>query len=443
MSDINLYTNDLKQAYEDYGLLLDKAYLKYQEKQKEFKEKLALNFNAISEAQSKYNQLAEEVKAFHNEIKVVDANYEQIKKHLLGLQEANADYGLIDITPLEQIKEDAEQRKEKIYAKIRAKQNQFAQSINQTMKDASSAVELKRNENIKINEKLEQNLENYNKFVAKLNKTFNLLKEATENFVASLEMEELKENVKLEVYEVETPVPKIEEEKTKESKAEKSEATKEESKDAAPSINEAANEKTPVVITDEKDKEAVKIAEKVNEKTQVDYSMNKYLDIDKIGLSDAQINRLKREMTSEKYMQIINILKEYDIKVADIKLAYNAFLEIKDVDELAETLETLKGLGKDNKEEDFSMMLNAIFKTDNSLLQENLLKIYSKGEIPKDLSIRMLTSPQFQNLEEEAEKLGVDLSDLLKKRPVSLANDKMAKIIDFEKSLKEGIDINN
>ena len=142
-------------------------------------------------------------------------------------------------------------------------------------------------------------------------------------------------------------------------------------------------------------------------------------------------------------MQIINILKEYDIKVADIKLAYNAFLEIKDVDELAETLETLKGLGKDNKEEDFSMMLNAIFKTDNSLLQENLLKIYSKGEIPKDLSIRMLTSPQFQNLEEEAEKLGVDLSDLLKKRPVSLANDKMAKIIDFEKSLKEGIDINN
>lgn len=437
MSDINLYTNDLKQAYEDYGLLLDKAYLKYQEKQKEFKEQLAFNFNAISEAQSKYNQLAEEVKAFHNEIKVVDANYEQIKKHLLGLQEANADYGLIDITPLEQIKEDAEQRKEKVYAKIRAKQNEFAQSINQTMKDASSAVELKRNENIKINEKLEQNLENYNKFVAKLNKTFNLLKEATENFVASLEMEELKEKVKLEVYEVETPVPKIEEEKTKESKAEKSEATKEESKDAAPSINEASNEKTPVVITDEKDKEAVKITEKVNEKTQVDYSMNKYLDIDKIGLSDAQINRLKREMTSEKYMQIINILKEYDIKVADIKLAFSAFLEIKDVDELAETLETLKGLGKDNKEEDFSMMLNAIFKTDNSILQENLLKIYSKGEIPKDLSIRMLTSPQFQNLEEEAEKLGVDLSDLLKRRPVSLANDKMTKIIDFEKSLKE------
>lgn len=449
MSDINLRTNDLKQAYEDYGQFLDKAHAKYQEKQNEFKEKLASNFNEISEAQAQYNQLADEIKAFHNEIKVVDANYQQIKKHLLALQEANTDYALIDITPLEQIKEEAEERKEKVYAKIRAKQNEFAQSINQTMQDASSVVETKRNENIKINEKIEENLVNYNNFVEKLNKTFKLLKEATENFVTSLDMKEVKEKVKLEVYEVETPIPEMKEptqtndDKTeaaaKESDLEPSAPVSEEKAEVEPQISNEAVEKTPVIITDEKDKAAIKVAETITEKTEIDYSMNKYLGIDKMGLSDAQINRLKREMTSEKYMQIINVLKEYDIKVADIKPAFTAFLEIRDVDELAETLETLKGLGKDNSEKDFSMMLKPIFKADNSVLQENLLKIYSKGEIPKDLSIRMLTSPYFQTLEEKAEKLAIDLKDLEKRRPVSLANEKMTKIIDFEKALNEKI----
>lgn len=242
----------------------------------------------------------------------------------------------------------------------------------------------------------------------------------------------------LEVLELEEP--EITEEAPTQELAEESVKDEEEELNTLvePSLeNEEEVREVKVVETDDAKEEAVIVEKLVETEPIIDYSMNQYVGIDEMNLTSAQKNNLMRNMSSEKFSQLAELLKEYKIPLADVSPFYDDFLKVEDVSKVKETLSTYTGIGKTNDEKDFSSMLDVLLTTDNPVLQSNLLSVYSQGNNPKNESIMKLSSEHYESFEENAKALGQDAAYLSKVKPFSIATKSVSTVVSDMAKVEE------
>lgn len=356
------------------------------------------------------------IKKNYEELNKFNQNYKKIGEHLNGIENASSSYNLLEADQINKIKNDSLQKKAEITKDINNKIEKAKKCLAQTREE----VNILNVQNKSINGLLPTLKSNYDKNIGELETTLKKLNKELISYHVDL----TKTNTELNKEKVEKKVEK------KEPVKEKTETKKEVIKDQIIEETLILKEEQPI---DKENTEEVKLVEKKDSNPIMDYHMNQYTDIDKMNLSDSQKNKLINSMSSEKFIQIISVLNKYNIPLADITPFYNEFININDIENLEETLEVLKGLGKNNNDKDFSLMLDVIFESDNLILQDNLLTIYSKGENPKDVSIYKLTSPFYSNFDEQAKNLGIDGEEILRKNPISSMLIPISKIVQFNK----------
>lgn len=397
------------------------------------KMKIKQNDNQIEVLNQKIIDIEIAIKKYVEELDIFNQNYKKFGEHINGIESSNYNYSLLDANQINQMKSDSLQKKENITTAI----NNKIEKAKKGLALAKEKMNILISQNKSIKELLPALKTNYDNTIINFEKALEKLNNEIIIYNTNL-IEKLSElNKEIEINKVEIKEePKLKKEETK--KLDKAIESKPEiNKEETPQIEEI---KDNLIIEKESElnKEQI-IDKKSSEKDKqistpiLDYRINEYIGIEEMNLTDSQITKLINNMSSDKFIQITTILKKYNIPLSDISPFYNEFINIEDVENLEETFNILKGLGKNNNDKDFSLMLDTIFGSDNLILQDNLLTIYSKGKNPKDESIYKLTSPLFSDFDEQAQLLEVDGKDILKKYPISSMLIPITKLVDFNK----------
>ncbi len=456
ISEVEAGVKTLQESYQNTNK-------KYQEKQ----ESNSLRVVTLNEDVTAFN---DELIKLDEEFNTVSENYKAVENHITEIKGLSGGYELLDASELENMAKDASVKKEEIISRLNNKKTQINDKINFTNQQL---IEINA-ENEAIEAILPRIKEDYERVV---NTTLEDLVKINEN-INSLKTELVVEEVEVEVSNVQNPeeLVKDEAEETEltSEKEEEPEVLEEPTEEVAPLVVEApVAEEKPMEFPEEKEvlgepvaeslaepvideepevlatesyretenpSEEVRVVEKLVEADPtVDYSMNQYVGIDDMNLSEGQKNNLMRNMSSEKFIQIKTVLAEYNVPLSDVTAYYDQFVKLEDVKALEETLSTFKGIGKNNDNKDFSSMLDVIFDNDNNVLQDNLLTVYSKGENPKSISIQKLSSRHYPKLDDEAEALNVDVKHIEKVHPVATMIMPLDKVVEFDSKTNEKV----
>ena len=417
------------------------------------------NTKEIAHLEEEKERIAKDLVLYQEELEKVSKEYQDVEVHISGIKEAGTN--LLEANSVEKMLEEARLKKEEIASQITLKEEKAQEEdkeVEAKKVDLANQLEslnnllpyLKENYSDKLNA-FEETLNKLNQEIIDLQKEYQdeALKEVKpeeKETVIEAPIEEVQTEEKQEVVEeiiepevneeavIEEPVVEepVVEEKELSDEAQEVEQIKEEIEtldvSAEPQVESLAEDAEVPVLTDNKEE-----ADKVYIEPRIDYSMNPYTKIDQLGLSEQQKSRIMREMSPEKFVQITRVLEDYEIDLKDIADYYDDFLKIEKAANLEDVLGTLRGIGKSNEEQDFSSQLDFIMKANGSTLQDNLLKVYSKGENPKDVNISALTSEYYYEFDQEAENLGIDAKTMRKTHPILVNLMPLDKVVEKTK----------
>ncbi len=413
---------------------------------------VANNTKEIAHLEEEKERIAKDLILYQEELEKVNKEYQDVEVHISGIKEAGTN--LLEANSVEKMLEEARLKKEEIASQITIKEEKAQEEdkeveakkvdlVNQLESLNNLLPYLKENYSDKLNA-FEETLNKLNQEIIDLQKEYQdeALKEVkteeketvVEAAIEEVQAEEIVESEITEPEVIEEPVVEepVVEEKELSDEAQEVEQIKEEIEtldvSAEPQVESLDEEAEVPVLTDNKEE-----ADKVYIEPRIDYSMNPYTKIDQLGLSEQQKSRIVREMSPEKFVQITRVLEDYEIDLKDIADYYDDFLKIEKAANLEDVLGTLRGIGKSNEEQDFSSQLDFIMKANGSVLQDNLLKVYSKGENPKDINISALTSEYYYDFDQEAENLGLDAKTMRKTHPVLVNIMPLEKVVEKTK----------
>ncbi len=399
------------------------------------KKKIKNNSIEVENLNNKIIEIESQIKKYQRDLNKCNQNYEKIKDHIGGIESMSDGYTLFNPGQIENIKNDTLQKKHEITNEIKIK---IANAKN-SLALAHDKINLLNAENKSINDNIPGLKSEYFKKVNDVKTTLGALNKDIVSYCEELVKanEDLNKNL-IKVY-IKKEIKSQEEiNKNTETVIETKEQVKESKEQVKKSKEQIKKEKTESV-KESKLKPEIEVIENTTVvdkniiKPVLDYSLNEYSGIKQMNLAQSQINKLVNNMSSEKFAQIINILKKYDIPLEDVSPFYNQFINIGEVENLEETLDILKGLGKNNNEKDFSYMLDIIFESNNLVLQDNLLTVYAKGNNPADISIYSITSINFNDFDEQVKIFKADGNYILKKYPVSSMLLPFSTLVEFDK----------
>ena len=425
------------------------------------------NEKQVEKLNNKIIELELEIKKQNTELDQVKANQVKVEEYISAIKSASGKYGLLEAKQLEEMRMISSQKETELVSKINSKIANAKQEVlvaqskinkmEKQIKDYKEVIsqlelEYKNNLNelnenlIKINDKV---INISNKLIKKSEELKNIELEPSNEPKTMDIIHMSKEHIQKE----EPPHIAEETQEKQESKKEKFEedlSKKEPLKEIEKQIDnqETENEKKPEkseikeVLKEQiiKDEQAPQVLEKPVIKPQMDYTPSRYRGINELELTDAQKNRLINNMSPEKFSEIANILNKYDIPLKDITLFYEDFITMGEPSKLDTTLEILKGHDKDNSEKDLSYNLDHIINADNTILEENLLEIYSKGDIPKYIPIVALLSPYISKLESQAELLEIDPKEVYLLHPIASALMPLSELNDFDMEKQQNVE---
>lgn len=446
----------------------------FTETNNQYKAKEDSNIDEITKLNLNVASLNDEIINFDNQLRDVQEDYDKVNAHIDGIKAVSEEHKLLGPDKLEAMLNDAASKRDEVAAVINSDKAKTAEE----MAKLKEQMTILRDENLALEELFPKLQDNYSNVINQTNEAINRINSDLITYKEELnkiELETVKEDL---IEDLEEPLQDdlgaealiVSQEKIAsqeepveilEAAEELEEPLVEADTEEAKNLDEAEieeikleseqieNQKTLEIETqteenykkmprfNEVDEENVRVVEReVEAEPIVDYSMNQYVGLDKMNLSEGQKNNLMRNMSSEKFIQLKNVLAEYEIPLTDVSNYYDEFLVLDNIKNLEETLSTFKGIGKDNKEKDFSSMLDVIFTNDNNVLQDNLLTVYSRGENPKHISIQKLSSPYYSSFEERAKEAGQDPEYLNKVHPITTMNLPIAKVVEFDKREK-------
>lgn len=431
--------------------------------------KTTINFNEkqIEKLNNKIIELEIEIKKQNTELDQVKVNQVKVEEHISAIKSASGKYDLLEAKQLEEMRMISSQKETELVAKINSKIANVKQELLVTQSKINK-MEKQTKEYKEVIPQLEleykNNLNELNEVLIKVNdKLINisnkLINKSEE--LKNMELEPSNESKTMDI--IHTSKEDIQKEETlhtAEETQEKQEPQKEKFEEdlskKEPSIeierqianHETENENKPEkaeikeVLKGQiiKEEQTPQVLEKPVIKPQMDYTPSRYRGINELELTDAQKNRLINNMSPEKFSEIANILNKYDIPFKDITLFYEDFITMGEPSKLDTTLEILKGHDKDNSEKDLSYNLDNIINADNNILEENLLEIYSKGDIPKYIPIVALLSPYISKLESQAELSEIDPKEVYLLHPIASALMPLSELNDFDMQKQQNVE---
>lgn len=160
----------------------------------------------------------------------------------------------------------------------------------------------------------------------------------------------------------------------------------------------------------------------------------KYIGLDRLGLSSEQEDYVMKNIVPEKFSQLINIIHNYGIGIDNENLGpyYQYIAHVEEPKMIDEIFTLLRGIGKNNNGLDFSTMLDHILVSHPETVQNNIIQLYSLGKDPLTMQTQLLCSDYFDNIQMLKDE-GFDTDALIKAFPEKICS---MPLIQFKKSLE-------
>lgn len=320
------------------------------------------NEQILNQLSEQSNKLIINLKRYSEEKAQVENEFNRVKDLLIAMKSSGLSHNLLDIKVLELMVKNAEERKGIISKRIALRMDE---TNNELKKISNKITELEKSSKT-FDDDFPLMHASYEKIINEGEKELKRLIDLLENFKTSYYKHLTKRD---DLVKEESPVEEV---------------LPVEPINIAPSMNE---EGVPLISVEKPSKVEVK-------QTNEDYP-----ELSKLGLNINEEAKVMNGMSPAKFQTLINVLKDFEIDLKEIKANLDEFLNVEHIEELKNILFTLIGIGKDNNKKDFDYMLGEILQGKDEVLQKNLLNLYSRGEDPKDSSILLLLSPYyFDNL---------------------------------------------